>query len=90
MHNLSVALCECEIRLSNLREKRGLEIRVFENGVLKNTFGLKGEKVTRRGENYIRKSFVICMSQMLGTNQRGLYLRKLFNVCGRSDMHVEF
>jgi len=41
-----------------LREERGL--REFENRVLKRIFGPKRDEVTGNGENYIKKSLMIC------------------------------
>jgi hypothetical protein len=41
-----------------LREERRL--RVSENRVLRRIFGPKRDDVTRNGENYIMRSFMIC------------------------------
>jgi hypothetical protein len=59
-HMLSVVLCGCETRSLILREKRRL--RVCENRVLRRLFGLKTDKVTGSGENYIMGSLMICIS----------------------------
>jgi len=48
----------CETWSLTLREERRL--RVFENGVLRRVFGPKRDEVTRKGENYIMRSLVIC------------------------------
>jgi hypothetical protein len=36
------------------------KLRVLENGVVGRIFGPKKEEVTRRGENYIMRSFMLC------------------------------
>jgi len=41
-----------------LREKRRL--RVFENSVLKRILGPKRDEVEESGENYMRRSLMIC------------------------------
>jgi hypothetical protein len=41
-----------------LREERRL--RVFENRVLRRIFGRKRDEVTGNGENYIRRSLMLC------------------------------
>jgi hypothetical protein len=38
---------------------------VFENGVLRRIFGPKGDEVTGSIENYITRSFVICIVHKL-------------------------
>ena len=55
---LPVVLYGCETWSLTLREERRL--RVFENRALRRVFGPKMEEVTGNGENYIRKSLVIC------------------------------
>jgi hypothetical protein len=53
---LPVVLYGCETWSLTLRKEHGLG--VFENRVLRRIFGPKRDEVT--GENYERKSFVIC------------------------------
>ena len=38
-------------------------MRVFENGVLRGIFGVKGDKVKRGGENYILRRLIISTPQ---------------------------
>jgi hypothetical protein len=45
--------------------KEELSLRFFENRVLWRIFGPKRNEVTRNGENYIKKSFMICTYQIL-------------------------
>jgi len=45
-----------------LREERGL--RVFENRGLRREFGLRREKVTGNGENYIMRSLIFTAHQI--------------------------
>jgi len=53
---LPVALYGCETWSLTLREERRL--RIFENRVLRRTFGLKKDVVTRNGENYLMRSLM--------------------------------
>ena len=55
---LPVVLYGCETWLLTLREEHRL--RVFENRVLRRIFGPKRDGVTRRGENYIMRTLMIC------------------------------
>jgi hypothetical protein len=42
--------------LTNLYERIGRRLRVFENRVLRRIFGPKRDEVTGNGENYIMRS----------------------------------
>jgi hypothetical protein len=55
---LPVVLYGCEAWSLTLRDETGL--RVFENRVLRRVFGPKRDEVTRKGENYIMRSLMIC------------------------------
>ena len=55
---LPVILYGCEIWSLTLREEHRL--RVFENRVLRRTFGPKKDGATESGENYIMRSLMIC------------------------------
>jgi len=55
---LPVILYGCEAWSLILGEKRRLT--VFENRVLRRIFGLKRDDVTGGGENYIKRSLMIC------------------------------
>ena len=54
---LSVVLYGCETWSLTKEERR---LRVFENRVLRRLFGPKRDEVTGNGENYMRRSLVIC------------------------------
>jgi hypothetical protein len=56
---LPVVLYGCEAWSLTLREKSRL--RGFENRVLRRVFGPKRDEVTGNGENYIMRSFMICI-----------------------------
>jgi len=49
----------CETWSLTVREERRL--RVFENWVLRRIFGPKRDEVKGNGENYIRRSLMICI-----------------------------
>jgi hypothetical protein len=51
---LPVVLYGCETWSPTLKEER--TVRVFENRVLRRTFGPKRDEVTGNGENYIMRS----------------------------------
>jgi hypothetical protein len=55
---LPVVLYGCETWSLTLMEEQGL--RVFENRVLRRLFGPKRDEGTRKGENCILRSFLIC------------------------------
>ena len=55
---LPVVLYGCRTWSLTLRGKDGL--RVFEVRVLREIFGSKRDEVTRVGEDYITRSFVLC------------------------------
>jgi len=55
---LPVVLYGCETWSLTLREERRL--RVVENRVLRRVFGPKRDEVPGNGENYIKRSLVIC------------------------------
>jgi len=38
-------------------------MKVFENGVLRGIFGVKGDEGKRIGENYILRSLIFCTPQ---------------------------
>jgi hypothetical protein len=65
--NLPVVLYRQENWLLTLSEER--KIRVFENRVLKRTFGFRRDEVNRGGENYMMRSIIICflLQYYLGT-----------------------
>ena len=58
---LPVVLYGCETWSVTLREEHRL--RVFENRVLREIFGVKWDEVMGRGENYITRSFMICTAK---------------------------
>jgi len=55
---LPVVLYGCETWSLTLREERRL--RVFENRLLRKICGPKRDEVTGNGENYIKRSIMIC------------------------------
>jgi hypothetical protein len=55
---LPVVLYGCETWSLTLRDERRL--KVFENRLLRRTFGSKRDEVTGGGENYIMRSLMIC------------------------------
>jgi len=60
---LPVVWCGCETWSLTSREEHRL--RVFENRVLKMTFGPKEDEVTGGGGNYLMRSFTICSPHQL-------------------------
>jgi hypothetical protein len=55
---LPVVVNGCETWSLTLRDEHRL--RVFENRVLRRIFGPKRDEVTRGGEDYITRNFIIC------------------------------
>jgi hypothetical protein len=55
----SVVLYGCETWSLTSREERRL--RVLENRLLRRVLGPKRDEVARNGENYIRRSLVLCI-----------------------------
>ena len=60
---LPVVLYGCEIWSLTLREERRL--RAFESRVLRRIFEPKRVEVTGSGENYIRRSLMICTAHQI-------------------------
>jgi len=60
---LPVVWCGCETWSLTLREDHRL--RVFENRVLKITFGPKEDEVIGSGGNYLMRSFMICTAHQI-------------------------
>jgi len=56
---LPVVLYGCETWSLTLRDER--RFRLFQNRVLRRVFGPKRDGVKGNGENYIRRSLVICI-----------------------------
>jgi hypothetical protein len=77
---LSVVLCGCETWPLQGREERRLE--VFENRVLRKTFGLEREEITGRGENYVKKSFMFCSHKCNLNKSMGMGWAGHVGTCG--------
>ena len=48
-----------------LKVKKKTELRVSENRVLTNLFDLRGMKYQENGEDFVMRSFIICVLQLV-------------------------
>ena len=74
-----------------LREEH--RMRVFENRVLRNIFLLKRVEVTRSGENYITRSFMICTVHQISvgwSNQEEWNRQGMQHVWETEEVHTGF
>jgi hypothetical protein len=60
---LPVVLYGCETWPLTLREE--CRLRVFENKVLRRIFGRKRDEVQGSGEDYIKRSFMLCTAHKI-------------------------
>ena len=87
---LPVLLCGCETWSLTFREEH--RVRVFENRMLRRTFGPKRDEVTGEWRKLYNKELndLYCSPNNQVTNSRRIHGRDMWHAWGRGEVHTGF